>query len=78
MAFRWRGSIVHLLGRRSPGAGRAWLYVDGRRRSLSFSSRKVRDRTLVWAEKVSGRGVHTIRVVSRGGRIELDGIGVAP
>ncbi|HEX8053200.1 MAG TPA: hypothetical protein VF517_09420 [Thermoleophilaceae bacterium] len=78
MAFRWRGSILHLVGRRSPAGGRAWLYVDGRRRSISFRSRKVRNRTLIWAEKVSGRGTHTMRIVTRGGRAEVDGIGVAP
>lgn len=79
MTFRWQGSTMHLLGRRSPTGGRAWLYVDGRRRSISFRSRKARDRTLVWAEAVRGRGTHTIRLVSRGGgRVEVDGVGIAP
>ena len=78
MAFRWRGSLIHLAGRSSPQGGRAWLYVDGRRRSVSFRSRKVRDRTLIWAEKLSSRRTHTIRLVVRSGRVDVDALTAIP
>jgi hypothetical protein len=77
MTLRFRGRRVWLVGRTTRRGGRALVTLDGRRRVVSFRSRTTRVRRVLLELPVRGRGVHTLRVVSRGGgRVELDAIGI--
>jgi hypothetical protein len=44
---------------------------------VSFRSGAARNRALVKSLSVSGGARHTLRLVTLGGRVELDGVGVA-
>jgi hypothetical protein len=69
---------LYLIGRTSPSGGRAAIVVDGRRRGVvSFRSGAARNRALLKSLSVSGGGRHVLRLVTLGGRVELDGVGLA-
>ena len=79
LAFRGAGRI-YLIGRTSPSAGRAVLTVDGRsRKVVKFSSSRAVNRRLLATIKVKGssRKRHVLRLRTLGGRVEVDGVGVA-
>jgi hypothetical protein len=77
LRLRFRGGRVDLVGRRSRRGGRALVILDGRRRVVSFRSRRTEPRAVVASLPVRGRGAHELRLVSLGrGRVEIDAIGV--
>jgi hypothetical protein len=77
MSFSGAGTL-YLIGRRSPSGGRAAVFVDGKRRGVvSFRNGSARNRALVKALTVKGGGRHLLRLVTLGGRVEIDGVGVA-
>jgi hypothetical protein len=77
LAFTGAGKL-YLIGRTSPGAGRAVLTIDGKsRRIVKFSSSSARNRRLIATIKASGRKRHVLRLTTTGGRVEVDGVGVA-
>ena len=73
--FRFRGDRVYLVGRKSRFGGRALVNLNGRRRVISFSSRKTLNRRVVWKARAKRRGVNRLRVLVLGtGRVEIDGL----
>lgn len=77
LRLRFRGSRIDIVGRRSRHGGRALVVLDGRRRVVSFRSRRTEARALIASIPVRGRGRHELRIVSLGrGRVEVDAIGV--
>jgi dienelactone hydrolase len=77
MTFRFTGRRVWLVGRRSPGAGRALAVLDGRTRMVSFSGRRVADRRLIARLTARRAGRHTLRLVALGPRVAVDALGVS-
>ena len=73
LSFRFRGSRVFLVGRTGPRGGRALVKVGGRRRRVSFRSRRVRNRAVVFSARARGRRRLTLTVLR--GRVELDALG---
>jgi dienelactone hydrolase len=85
MRFRFRGSRVWIVGRRSRQGGRALVLLDGRPRVIDFRGRRVRDRAVIASFRARGRGLHTLRLfplgyLSRTGRtlVEIDALAVSP
>ena len=77
LRLRFRGTRVWLVGRRGPKGGRARVVIDGRARTVSFRARRTRARAILLELPLSGRGVHELRLVTLGGRVEIDAIGIA-
>jgi predicted acyl esterase len=78
LAFRGRVKL-YLIARTGPSGGRAAVTTDGRsRRVVKFRSTSTRNRRLVATIKVAGSGRHVLRLTTLGGRVEVDGIGIAP
>ena len=80
MSFRFRGSRVLVIGRRSPTGGRALAIVDGRSRLISFRGRgrRVTDRAVIASLAAPGRRLHTLTLRSLGRGVDVDALGVAP
>jgi acetyl esterase/lipase len=77
LRLRFRGRRVDVVGRRSPRGGRALLVLDGRRRTVSFRSRRTEPRAVIASLPVRGRRMHELRLVNLGrGRVEIDALGV--
>ena len=77
LAFTGAGKL-YLIGRTSPGGGRAVITVDGKsRRVVKFRSSSARNRRLIATVKVKGSKRHVLRLRTLGGRVEIDGVGVA-
>jgi hypothetical protein len=76
LRLAFRGTWLHLIGRRSPRGGPAMAFLDGRRRKITFRARRVRERAVVASWRLE-RGRHRLRVVGLGrGRVEVDAFGI--
>lgn len=76
LRLTFRGTWLHLIGRRSPRGGPAMAFLDGKQRKISFRARRVRERAVVASWRLE-RGRHRLRVVGLGrGRVEIDGFGI--
>jgi hypothetical protein len=84
MRINFRGSRVYLVGRTGPRGGRALVILNGRRKQVSFYSKKTRNRRVVYSASTRGRRVSTLQVRalgrkgsrrSKGTVVEIDGIG---
>ena len=84
MRINFRGSRVYLVGRVGPKGGRALAIVNGKRRSISFYSRKTRYRRVVFSAPTSKRRTNTLQVTvlgrkgsrkSKGRLVEIDAVG---
>ena len=75
LTFRFRGSRVFLVGRKSRRGGRALVTLNGRRKRVSFYARRPRNRAVVFQARVNrgGRSKLTLRVLR--GRVEVDALG---
>lgn len=77
LRLRFRGRRVDLIGRRSPRGGRAVLVLDGRRRTVSFRSRRIEPRAVIASLPVRTGRAHELRLRVLGrGRVEVDAIAV--
>jgi len=80
MAFRFRGDRLYLVGRKSAKGGKALVIIDGRRRLVSFYSRKTQNRRFIVGPRLSKKKVHSVRIVNlgrgrRGTLVEIDAFG---
>ena len=76
LRLAFRGTWLHLIGRRSPRGGPAMAFLDGKPQRISFRARHVRERAVVASWRLE-RGRHRLRVVGRGrGRVEIDAFGI--
>jgi hypothetical protein len=65
---------VYVVGRRSRATGRAVVLIDGRRRgTISFRSRRSRQRVVLFTRAVNPRRRHRLQLIALSGRVELDG-----
>jgi hypothetical protein len=78
LRFRFRSGSgrFYLVGRTAPRGGRALVTLDGHRRTVSFRSRRTRERRVVARLRVRGRRVHTLRLVSLSGGVWIDALAV--
>jgi hypothetical protein len=75
-SFRFRGDAVYLVGRKSRFGGLALVTLNGRRKVISFFSRRTLNRRVVWKARARRRGVNRLRVTVLGtGLVEIDGLG---
>ena len=72
LSFRFRGSRVFVVGRKSPRGGRALVILNGKRKRVSFRSRRTRNRAVVFSAPAR-RGRLTLKVLR--GRVEIDALG---
>jgi hypothetical protein len=84
MRIRYRGSRMYLIGRKSRYGGKALVIVNGKRKRISFYSRKTLNRRVLFSMETPARRISSVRVValgergsrkSRGTRVEIDAIG---
>ena len=84
MAIRYRGSRLYLVGRKSRSGGKALVIVNGKRKRISFYSRKTVNRRVLFSMKTSARRITRVDVIalgqrgsrkSKGTTVEIDGIG---
>ena len=75
LSFRFRGDRMYLVGRVSRAGGRALVLVGGRRRVVSFASRRTGDRRVVLRMKTDGSRSTRVRLTVLSGRVEVDAIG---
>jgi hypothetical protein len=84
MRINFRGSRVYLVGRVGPSGGRAVAIVNGKRRRISFYSRKARNRHVVFSRSTPANRMNTLQVTvlgqkgsrkSKGSVVEIDAIG---
>ena len=82
--FRFRGDRLYIVGRTGRQGGKALVTLNGRRRTISFYSRRTRNRRVVATMRAKRRGVNRGRIVvlgkrgaraSRGTLVELDALG---
>lgn len=82
--FRFRGDRLYIVGRTGPRGGEAQVTLNGRRATISFYSRRTRNRRVVAAMRAKRRGLNRARIVvlgrkgarsGRGTRVELDALG---
>jgi len=82
--FRFRGDRLYVIGRTSAKGGKALVTLNGRRRTISFYSRRTRERRVLVTLRAKRRGVNRARILvlgregarrSRGTRVELDALG---
>ncbi len=81
---RFRGDRLYVVGRTGPRGGKARITLNGRRRTVSFYSRRTRNRRVVASMRARRRGVNRLRIAvlgrkggraARGRRVELDALG---
>ena len=84
MRIRYRGSRLYLIGRKSSRGGKALVVVNGKRKRISFYSRKTRNRQVLFSMETSPGRITHVRVValgqkghrkSKGRNVEIDAIG---
>jgi hypothetical protein len=84
MRINFRGSRVYLVGRTGPNGGAALAILNGKRKRISFYSRKARNRRVVFSAPASKRRTNTLQVTvlgtrgsrkSKGRLVEIDAIG---
>ena len=82
--FRFRGDRLYVVGRTGRRGGKARVTLNGRRRTVSFYSRRTRHRRVVATLRGKRRGYNRARIVvlgrkgarrARGTRVELDALG---
>ena len=82
--LRFRGDRLYIVGRTAPRGGSALVTLNGQRRTISFYSRRIRNRRVVATLRAKRRGVNRARILvlgrkgdrrSRGTRVELDALG---
>jgi len=82
--LRFRGDRLYVVGRTSRRGGRALLTLNGRKRTISFYSRRTRDRRVVAVARAKRSGVNRARIQvlgrsgargERGPLVELDALG---
>ena len=82
--FTFRGDRLYIVGRTGRRGGKAQLTLNGRRRTISFFSRRTRNRRVVATMRSKRRGVNRARILvlgrkgarsGRGTRVELDALG---
>ena len=83
LSLRFRGDRLFLIGRTGRRGGSALVMLNGRRRVVSFRSRRVRNRRVVATLRARRRGVNRVRIVNlgrtgsrRGTHVEVDALGV--
>jgi len=83
MRFRFRGSRVYLVGRKSRRGGKALVILNGKRKRVSFYGRRTRNRRVIFvARGRRGGKLNTLQVInlgrrakrSRGTLVEVDGV----
>jgi hypothetical protein len=84
MRINFSGTTAYLVGRRGPNGGRALVTVDGKRKLISFYSRKARNRQVVFSTSTAAGRTSTMQVTvlgrkgsrkSKGNLVEIDAIG---
>jgi hypothetical protein len=76
LRLRFRGDRVYLVGRTSRRGGRALVVLNGRRKRVSFRSRRTRNRAVVFSARARPRRTNRLRLRVLRGRVEIDALGV--
>ncbi|MBA3305903.1 MAG: hypothetical protein H0U25_08265 [Thermoleophilaceae bacterium] len=85
LGFRFSGDRLFIVGRTGRRGGRALVRLNGRRRVVSFYSRRTRNRKVVAILRAKRRGLNRVQIVNlgrkgsrraRGTRVEIDALGV--
>jgi hypothetical protein len=72
----FRGTRIYLVARTGRLGGRALVVLDGRRRTIDLSSRRTRNRRVVFTRATGRRRAHRLTLIVLGGRVEIDAIAV--
>jgi dienelactone hydrolase len=79
VSLRFRGSRVYLIGQRSLKGGRAVVLLDGRRGSVTFRGKGLKQRAVVGELRALGASkMHTLTLTLQGGTVALDAVGIRP
>ena len=85
LSLRFRGDRLFVVGRTGRRGGKAGIRLNGRRRVVSFYSRRTRNRRVVAILRAKRRKVNRLQIVNlgkkgsrraRGTRVEIDALGV--
>ncbi len=76
LRFRFRGDRVYLIGRKSRRGGRALVVLNGKRKRVSFRSRRTRNRVVVFSARTRPKRANRLRLRVLRGRVEIDALGV--